>query len=110
MLREASKNCDSKWYSELQEAGEGQRLTQVDIHDQKEDDEVRQNAADGKTLDNTNQIQFNEIKCDKKDGEYTVIIREHETTHHGHSHAHGHVHSPPESLRYSIHHKILIIY
>lgn len=37
-------------------------------------------------------------ECDKKDGEYTVIIREHETVHHGHSHAHGHVHSPPESL------------
>ncbi|XP_058826688.1 zinc transporter foi [Topomyia yanbarensis] len=29
---------------------------------------------------------------------YTIILREHETKHHGHSHAHGHVHSPPESL------------
>ncbi|XP_072760446.1 zinc transporter foi isoform X4 [Anoplolepis gracilipes] len=29
---------------------------------------------------------------------YTVIIREHETKHHGHSHSHGHVHSAPESM------------
>ncbi|XP_055532042.1 zinc transporter foi [Wyeomyia smithii] len=29
---------------------------------------------------------------------YTIILREHETKHHGHSHAHGHVHSPPGSL------------
>ncbi|CAH1403769.1 unnamed protein product [Nezara viridula] len=30
--------------------------------------------------------------------EYTVIIREHETRHHGHAHTHGHVHSAPSSL------------
>uniref|UniRef100_A0A8D8GVT5 Zinc transporter foi n=1 Tax=Culex pipiens TaxID=7175 RepID=A0A8D8GVT5_CULPI len=29
---------------------------------------------------------------------YTIILREHETKHHGHSHTHGHVHSPPGSL------------
>uniref|UniRef100_A0A336LX90 CSON008453 protein n=1 Tax=Culicoides sonorensis TaxID=179676 RepID=A0A336LX90_CULSO len=29
---------------------------------------------------------------------YTIILREHETKHHGHSHTHGHVHSPPDSL------------
>ncbi|KAL5292744.1 SLC39A6 family protein [Megaselia abdita] len=28
----------------------------------------------------------------------TVILREHESQHHGHSHKHGHVHSPPGSL------------
>lgn len=28
----------------------------------------------------------------------TIILREHQTKHHGHSHTHGHVHSPPESL------------
>ncbi|EEB11116.1 conserved hypothetical protein [Pediculus humanus corporis] len=56
-------------------------------------------ATDDKLNDKSkNKIKINEIKCDKKDGEYTVIIREHETAHHGHSHAHGHVHSPPESL------------
>lgn len=30
--------------------------------------------------------------------EYTVILREHETRHHGHAHTHGHVHSAPGSL------------
>lgn len=29
---------------------------------------------------------------------YTIILREHESKHHGHSHTHGHVHSPPKSL------------
>ncbi|KAG8228843.1 hypothetical protein J437_LFUL008339 [Ladona fulva] len=29
---------------------------------------------------------------------YTVILREHERPHHGHSHTHGHVHSAPESI------------
>lgn len=28
----------------------------------------------------------------------TVILREHETSHHGHSHKHGHIHSPPHTL------------
>lgn len=28
----------------------------------------------------------------------TVILREHESSHHGHSHKHGHVHSPPGTL------------
>ena len=32
------------------------------------------------------------------DGYTTVIIREHERAHHGHSHSHGHVHSAPHSL------------
>lgn len=29
---------------------------------------------------------------------YTIILREHESKHHGHSHTHGHVHSPPSSF------------
>lgn len=29
---------------------------------------------------------------------YTIILREHESKHHGHSHTHGHVHSPPKTL------------
>lgn len=29
---------------------------------------------------------------------FTIILREHESKHHGHSHTHGHVHSPPGSL------------
>lgn len=35
----------------------------------------------------------------KKDDEnFTIILREHESKHHGHSHTHGHVHSPPKTL------------
>ncbi|KAL7733285.1 hypothetical protein ACLKA6_004785 [Drosophila palustris] len=33
-----------------------------------------------------------------KNDHVTVILREHESSHHGHSHRHGHVHSPPETL------------
>lgn len=29
---------------------------------------------------------------------FTIILREHESKHHGHSHTHGHVHSPPKTL------------
>lgn len=38
--------------------------------------------------------------CDNKKTpeNYTIILREHESKHHGHSHTHGHVHSPPKSL------------
>ncbi|TMW52200.1 hypothetical protein DOY81_002759 [Sarcophaga bullata] len=41
-------------------------------------------ATNGKDLTNDNTV--------------TIILREHESSHHGHSHKHGHVHSPPESL------------
>lgn len=30
--------------------------------------------------------------------DYTVILREHESNHHGHSHSHGHVHAAPKSM------------
>lgn len=33
-----------------------------------------------------------------KEESYTIILREHESKHHGHSHTHGHVHSPPRSM------------
>ncbi|XP_062136322.1 zinc transporter foi [Drosophila sulfurigaster albostrigata] len=33
-----------------------------------------------------------------KNDHVTVILREHESSHHGHSHRHGHVHSPPDTL------------
>lgn len=33
-----------------------------------------------------------------KEENFTVILREHESKHHGHSHTHGHVHSPPANL------------
>jgi len=35
---------------------------------------------------------------DVRNDHVTVILREHESSHHGHSHRHGHVHSPPETL------------
>ncbi|KAL6259773.1 hypothetical protein P5V15_009685 [Pogonomyrmex californicus] len=38
-----------------------------------------------------------DVSLNESEG-YTVIIREHETKHHGHSHSHGHVHSAPESM------------
>ncbi|XP_015183219.1 PREDICTED: zinc transporter foi-like [Polistes dominula] len=47
---------------------------------------AKKNAADGAD------IPLNESES------YTVIIREHETKHHGHTHSHGHVHSAPESM------------
>lgn len=39
-----------------------------------------------------------ESKDDTDSVEYTVILREHESRHHGHSHTHGHVHAPPKSM------------
>ncbi|KAH8379132.1 hypothetical protein KR009_003208 [Drosophila setifemur] len=39
-----------------------------------------------------------ELEKDGRDNHVTVILREHESSHHGHSHRHGHVHSPPETL------------
>lgn len=43
-------------------------------------------------------ISNQDITKEKKDAEYTVILREHESRHHGHSHKHGHVHSAPTSM------------
>ncbi|GAB0096179.1 Zinc transporter foi [Sergentomyia squamirostris] len=42
-------------------------------------------------------LQANDQENNKTES-YTVILREHESQHHGHSHTHGHVHSPPSSL------------
>ncbi|XP_030385950.1 zinc transporter foi [Scaptodrosophila lebanonensis] len=44
-----------------------------------------------------NSIKDKDLEHDKND-HVTVILREHESSHHGHSHRHGHVHSPPETL------------
>lgn len=38
------------------------------------------------------------LQNEPENGTRTIILREHQTKHHGHSHTHGHVHSPPESL------------
>ncbi|XP_070497623.1 zinc transporter foi isoform X2 [Chironomus tepperi] len=48
----------------------------------------------------SNSASFN-AKIEEHDDEKlttTIILREHQSKHHGHSHTHGHVHSPPESL------------
>uniref|UniRef100_A0A1I8PDX3 Zinc transporter foi n=1 Tax=Stomoxys calcitrans TaxID=35570 RepID=A0A1I8PDX3_STOCA len=45
-----------------------------------------------------NTIASNTNGKDLMNDTVTVILREHESSHHGHSHKHGHVHSPPESL------------
>ncbi|KRT85350.1 hypothetical protein AMK59_707 [Oryctes borbonicus] len=37
-------------------------------------------------------------KDDSDSVEYTVILREHESRHHGHTHAHGHVHAAPNTM------------
>ncbi|CAG9863798.1 unnamed protein product [Phyllotreta striolata] len=34
----------------------------------------------------------------KANDDYTVIVREHKSDHHGHSHKHGHVHAAPKNL------------
>uniref|UniRef100_A0A0A9XM25 Zinc transporter foi n=1 Tax=Lygus hesperus TaxID=30085 RepID=A0A0A9XM25_LYGHE len=40
------------------------------------------------------------LESSEAQNEYTtIILREHETVHHGHSHAHGHVHSAPGSIK-----------
>ena len=61
------------------------------------------NTADNNTvsttLDDGSSIESSRmLKPPTKPEEYTVILREHESKHHGHSHTHGHVHSPPGSL------------
>lgn len=51
------------------------------------------------TLDDGSSIESSRmLKPVKPEESYTVILREHESKHHGHSHTHGHVHSPPGSL------------
>jgi len=61
---------------------------------------LNSNAPD---LTKENELMTQKALLDGSDGNqsderYTVIIREHENTHHGHSHTHGHVHSAPQSM------------
>ncbi|KAL0268296.1 UNVERIFIED_CONTAM: hypothetical protein PYX00_010292 [Menopon gallinae] len=95
--RESRNVHVSKWHNDAKDAGENQRLTHTPEAEQRDED--KQSAIDEDALSTTgDKLHENEVSCGRKDGEYTVIIREHESIHHGHSHAHGHVHSPPESL------------
>ncbi|XP_061398914.1 zinc transporter foi [Musca vetustissima] len=52
----------------------------------------------GDTAGGINTVAANSNGKDLMSDTVTVILREHESSHHGHSHKHGHVHSPPESL------------
>lgn len=58
------------------------------------------NATLSTTLDDGSSIESARMLKPpaKAEESYTVILREHESKHHGHSHTHGHVHSPPGSL------------
>lgn len=58
------------------------------------------NATLSSTLDDGSSIESARMLKPpaKAEESYTVILREHESKHHGHSHTHGHVHSPPGSL------------
>lgn len=66
-------------------------------HNDKEDAQTPDNNTVSTNLDDGS---LDACGCEhKKTPEnYTVILREHETKHHGHSHTHGHVHSPPKTL------------
>ncbi|XP_046747138.1 zinc transporter foi isoform X2 [Diprion similis] len=67
------------------------------------DDEVEKRQDEDWKLDeaiinHANKNSENNDPCANEAESYTVIIREHETKHHGHTHSHGHVHSAPESM------------
>ncbi|XP_039298721.1 zinc transporter foi [Nilaparvata lugens] len=53
--------------------------------------------AETEETHNTKESDCKEPSNTADDG-FTIIIREHETTHHGRSHTHGHVHEAPKSL------------
>lgn len=54
--------------------------------------EANQNMLDGDLI-LTPCIETKMLPREHED--YTVIVREHESDHHGHSHKHGHVHAAP---------------
>ncbi|XP_073837108.1 solute carrier family 39 fear-of-intimacy [Musca autumnalis] len=55
-------------------------------------------VGDSAGVGGINTVAANSNGKDLMSDTVTVILREHESSHHGHSHKHGHVHSPPESL------------
>lgn len=65
-------------------------------HQQNQPGESQDNNTIVTDLDGNAVYAANNTK--DKDNHVTVILREHESSHHGHSHRHGHVHSPPETL------------
>ncbi|CRL08732.1 CLUMA_CG021368, isoform A [Clunio marinus] len=64
---------------------------------------VDDGSIESSALYNNNKLaEKNNAHGDKKgkmpEESYTIILREHQSNHHGHSHTHGHVHSPPGTL------------
>ncbi|XP_014240181.1 zinc transporter foi [Cimex lectularius] len=79
-INNISKMRDENGTAKIQEVG-----VQEDVDTHKED-------APG------SEKQLLETPSDVHSDYTTIILREHETRHHGHAHTHGHVHSAPESL------------
>lgn len=63
----------------------------------KEDTANQDNNTVSTNLDDAS-IESEPAKPKMQAESYTIILREHETKHHGHTHMHGHVHAPPGSL------------
>lgn len=63
----------------------------------KDDSTIQDNNTVSTNLDDAS-IESEPSKPKLQPESYTIILREHETKHHGHTHMHGHVHSPPGSL------------
>ncbi|XP_062542549.1 zinc transporter foi [Armigeres subalbatus] len=63
----------------------------------KDDSTNQDNNTVSTNLDDAS-IESESTKPKMQAENYTIILREHETKHHGHTHMHGHVHSPPGSL------------
>lgn len=71
------------------------------VHDEKKENNHEHNNVENNTVSS----HVEDSNCENHKGKamvpeesYTIILREHQSKHHGHSHTHGHVHSPPSSL------------
>lgn len=82
-------------YASLQ--GNGKPLTVEDTIGQQDNNTVSTNLDDA-SIESEQTHKPTTNKSTRPAENYTIILREHETKHHGHSHTHGHVHSPPGSL------------
>uniref|UniRef100_A0A1Q3FVM2 Putative zinc transporter foi n=1 Tax=Culex tarsalis TaxID=7177 RepID=A0A1Q3FVM2_CULTA len=82
-------------YASLQ--GNGKPLTVEDSIGQQDNNTVSTNLDDA-SIESEQTHKPTSNKSTRPAENYTIILREHETKHHGHSHTHGHVHSPPGSL------------
>lgn len=71
-------------------------------HNEKDDVQTPDNNTILTNLTNLDDGSLDSCGCEQKKTltpeNYTIILREHESKHHGHSHTHGHVHSPPKTF------------